>query len=122
MIHLLAFHPQRRKRPLASKKMELFEVTPLPLIAYVCTAVSFDPQFACHSLIFFKQLGYGLEEYSTGKLIRSAFSESDNRAYYRELLRSLREMDSCEEAGPLLDEIRKYIFKTGVYVLSLEPC
>lgn len=60
-----------------------------------------------------KQLCYGLEEYRTGKHVPTMFTEAVYRPYYRDVLQSLREMDSTDEDRPCLDVIRNYIADTG---------
>ncbi len=62
--------------------------------------------------IFVKLLN-GLEEFKSGQHVKKDFSEAEYSNYYKMILNNLREMEVCDDFGPILQEIREDIFDSG---------
>ncbi len=114
LVHILVFSRDASKQPYASQDMDAFDPIPLPLLAYVCTAV-------CEIQIMFGeflqtfapslQLLHGLEEYKFGRYKKLDFSELGYKNWYNTILENLEFMEENEVA--FLNDIREDIFETG---------
>lgn len=95
---------------LASLDLEAFNPMPLPLIAYVCAAVSLIVPLSRLESLTPAKLRNGLDEYEHGVQRTIEFGKKYRR-FYNLCLSNLRRMEMKD--NKTLTEIRRQIFTSG---------